>query len=42
MTSPEVASPETTGNDLTGTGNEREIISRVFYPVFPAICQELL
>jgi hypothetical protein len=40
MTSPEVAlpemmSPEMTENDVTGTGNEREIISRLFYPYFP-------
>jgi hypothetical protein len=29
-----------TGNDVTG--NEREIISRVFPPVFPAFLPELL
>ena len=32
---PDKTSPEVTGNDVTR--NEREIISRVFYPVFPAI-----
>jgi hypothetical protein len=31
-----------TGNDLTGTGNDREIISHVLYPYFPRCCPELL
>ena len=28
--SPEMTSPKVTGNDITGIGNEREIISRAF------------
>jgi hypothetical protein len=40
MTSPEMRSPEVTRscitkNDVTGTGNEKEIISRAFYVYFP-------
>jgi hypothetical protein len=35
-----MTSAEVTGNDVTG--NEREIISRVFLPVFPAFFPELL
>ena len=35
ITSPEVRSLEVTGNHITGTGNEREIISCAFYPYFP-------
>ena len=42
MASPEMASPQDTSPKVTGTGsrepetgNEREIISRVFVPVFP-------
>jgi hypothetical protein len=31
-----------TGYDLTGTGNDREIISHVLYPYFPRCCPELL
>jgi hypothetical protein len=42
-----VGSTDVTGYDVTGsrepeTGNEREIISRVFVPVFPAFFPELL
>ena len=36
---PEMTSPEVTGNDVTG--NERELISRVFFTVFPAFFPEL-
>jgi hypothetical protein len=46
MTSPEViVSACATGSGITGndvTGNEREIISRVFVPVFPVFSPELL
>jgi hypothetical protein len=34
--------PEVTGNGVTGTGNEMEIISRVFLRYFPRFLQELL
>jgi hypothetical protein len=37
-----MTSPEVTGNDVTGTGNEREIIFRVFDPYFPRFFPELL
>jgi hypothetical protein len=37
-----MTSPKVTGNDVTGTGNEREIISRVFDPYFLRFFPELL
>jgi hypothetical protein len=35
VTSLEMTSQEVTGSEVTRTGNEREIISRVCYPYFP-------
>jgi hypothetical protein len=37
-----MTSQEVTGNDVTGTGNEREIISAFFYPYLPRFFPELL
>jgi hypothetical protein len=31
----DMTSPEVVRNDVTGTGSEKEIIFRVFYPYFP-------
>jgi hypothetical protein len=49
ITGYDVTGNDVTGNDVTETGNrepetgnEREIISRVFVPVFPAFFPELL